>query len=313
MSTRGSITPRRLASSIALVACAVPGLVWAHSRTGDHDASSLYTGGIAVWLPWLLLASLYALGLLQLWRRAGIGHGLPVPRVLAFTAGMLALLAATVWPLDALGEQSLAAHVAQHMTLLAIVAPLLLLGRPGPVFAHALPPPWTRGIAAIARRLLPGARQLAAATLLHAVVMWAWHSPLLTAAALESDALHWLMHISFLLAGLWFWSAIAARRKESTTGAGGALLALVTIMMQMGLIGALLVFAPRPLYAIYVDRVAALGLDALTDQQLAGLIMWVPTCVPYLVAAWVIVYARLGEAARDPGAMQRPALPASRD
>src|SRR5690606_31250022 len=105
----------------------------------------------------------------------------------------------------------------------------------------------------------------AAATLLHAVVMWAWHSPLLTAAALESDALHWLMHISFLLAGLWFWSAIAARRKESTTGAGGALLALVTIMMQMGLIGALLVFAPRPLYAIYVDRVAALGLDALTD------------------------------------------------
>src|SRR5690606_13596002 len=137
-------------SSIGMIACAVPGLLWAHSRPGDPDASSLYTGGITVWLPLTLLAGLYALGLLHLWRRAGIGHGLPVMRALAFTAGLLALMAATVWPLDALGEQSLAAHVAQHMTLLAIVAPLLVLGRPGAVFAHALPGSWTRRIGAIA-------------------------------------------------------------------------------------------------------------------------------------------------------------------
>lgn len=276
--------------------------VLAHADDDSGSAGSLLTGGMEVVVPLALGAALYAVGTIRLWRRAGVGHGLPVGQVTAFMAGMLALAAAMVWPLDALGTWSLSAHIGQHMVMMAIAAPLLVLGNPGAAFAHALPSTWVRRVAGGLRIIAPGLRHISAATLVHSVVLWSWHLPRLTTAALENDALHWLMHGTFLVSGAWFWSAIGARHREVTAAAGAALLALVALMMQMGLIGALLCFAPRPLYAIYVERAPVLGLDALADQQLAGMLMWVPTCLPYLIAAVTLVVARLGAHAPIPTA-----------
>lgn len=245
--------------------------------------------------PWLLLplaawALLYVVGLRRLWRRAGVGAGVGPAALASVVAGVSILLLATTWPLDAYGEWSLAAHVAQHMLLIAFVPPLLLAGQPLAVAAHALPARVTRGLhRALGAATARASDSLTAASVAHGVVLGAWHVPAATAAALESDALHWVMHGSFIATGLWLWAAMWKRIRDRHVGAGAGVVAMVAVMMQMGFIGALLTFATRPLYPPYVLRAPRLGLDVMADQQLAGVLMWVPSCIPYLAGAmWLL-------------------------
>lgn len=252
-----------------------------------------------VLLPWLLLAGLYAAGLARLWRRAGAGAGIDRLQVFGFASGMLALALATVWPLDAMGEWSLAAHIGQHMLLLAVVPPLLLAGRPAAAIAHVLPARLSGRLhRATARLQALATGGLGIATAAHVGVMLAWHLPAATTAALQNDAVHWVMHASFLLAGLWFWAALLHRIREPETGVGAGLVAIIAVMMAMGFLGALLTFSRRVLYEVYGWRAPALGLDPLLDQQLAGLVMWVPACLPYIIGGLVLARLWLRRAER---------------
>ncbi|GGK13619.1 cytochrome c oxidase assembly protein [Luteimonas terricola] len=245
--------------------------------------------------PWLLLplaawTLLYAAGLRRLWGRAGIGAGVGTKGVATAAAGVLVLLLSTTWPLDAYGEWSLAAHIAQHMLLLAFVPPMLLAGQPLVVAAHALPARMAgrlhRALGAATSR---AATALTAASVAHGAVLWTWHLPVATTAALESDPVHWAMHGSFLAAGLWLWAAMWRRIRDPHVGAGAGVVAMVAVMMQMGFLGALLTFAARPLYPVHAERAPQLGLDVMADQQLAGVLMWVPSCIPYLAGAmWLL-------------------------
>lgn len=250
----------------------------------------------SAWSPtWWLLpgaawALAYAVGLAALWHRAGVGRGIGVVAAAAFWLGAGVVALATLWPLHALGEWSLAAHMAQHMLLLALAPPLLLAGRPVAAVAHALPQAWAgrlhRACAPLHRAL---AGQLGAASVAHGAVMALWHFPGVITLAMSSTALHLLMHVSFLAAGLWFWMAAWQRIREPAVGAGAGVIALVSMMMVMGFTGALLTFAPRLLYPVYAIRAPQVGLDPLIDQQLAGLLMWVPSCLPYLAGGlWLI-------------------------
>ncbi|WP_245570617.1 cytochrome c oxidase assembly protein [Arenimonas composti] len=253
-----------------------------HPPAGLEDAWSLS--------PWLLvpMAAFVLLWLLGRWRgpRRPSGAGTRLGGDLAFAAAVATLFAATLWPLDAYGEWSLAAHMGQHMLLLALAPPLLLAARPLATVAQALPAHVAQRLTAtLGRPLEAAARALPAATAAHLGVMLVWHAPLALRAALASDPVHWAMHASFLLAGLWFWAAVAHIVRARGSGLAGALAALVTVMMVMGLMGGVFVFANRVLYPVYVDRAPQLGLDPLWDQALAGLIMWVPACLPYLVGA----------------------------
>ncbi len=273
-----------------VLAMSWPSLAGAHST---EDVPSLATAWTLS--PWLLVplaafVLFYACGLARLWRRAGWGRGLGGGQLLAFVTGIAALLLATVWPLDALGEWSMAAHMAQHALLLAVVPPLLLASQPGAALASLVPTRASKWFHRQVRTPLQGVLfALAPATVVHCAVMWGWHLPAAIAAALAGETLHWLMHASFLLAGLWFWSAVLHRLRDPAGGVGAGLLALVVVMMQMGLMGALLTFAGRPLYAHYALQAPRLGLDPLADQQLAGLLMWVPACLPYLLAGvWLL-------------------------
>ncbi|MDH7452693.1 cytochrome c oxidase assembly protein [Luteimonas composti] len=242
-------------------------------------------------VPLALFAGLYLRGLWRLWRGGHTGRGISRAEAGACGAGLLALTLATVWPFDALGEWSLAAHMAQHMLLLALAPPLLLAARPRAALAAALPPAWSRVLhrCAQAATVAP-LRSLAAATLANAAVMWGWHAPAALELALASEAVHWLMHGSFLAAGLWLWTLLWQRLRDDA--AGGALagtVAIVVVMMQMGFLGALLTFSRRALYPFYEARAPELGLGVLADQQLAGLVMWVPSCLPYLAGAiWLL-------------------------
>ncbi len=282
----------RCASAVSLLACLAP---VARAALPEGDPPTLATAwSLSAWLllPLLVGVALYGVGIAGLWRRAGVGRGVSQWEVCAFVAGIAALCVAMVWPLDAFGAYALSAHMAQHMTLLAVAPPLLLAARPLAVASIALPRRVSRVLhRCLHRPMTTLTRALAPATIAHIAAMSLWHLPGATAAALASEPLHWAMHASFLGAGLWFWAAVWQRLRSPDTGATAGLVALVAVMMQMGFLGALLTFAPRLLYPVYSDRALLVGLDPLVDQQLAGLVMWVPSALPYLVVGMCLIVA----------------------
>lgn len=237
--------------------------------------------------PLILTHWLYGRGISRVWARAGRGHGVSIANVTAFTVGEAVLVLALVSPLDQLGGTLLSAHMVQHALLIAVAPPLLLLGQPGAALAWALPVGRRRSLLAsrIWRALirLCGAlsRPLPAAVLSGAV-LWLWHAPGLFDAALERSWLHAVEHATFFATALLFWCAIIGARAGRRIGP--ALGATLATLIHGGLLGALITLAPHPLYDTYLDRVAVWGFTALEDQQLAGLLMWVPMGLVYTSA-----------------------------
>jgi putative membrane protein len=251
----------------------------------------------AVWRAWtldplvvgLLLVACwgYGRGVRRLWTRAGLWRGIGRRHVAAFVFGLAVVIIALVSPLDQLGGTLLSAHMTQHGLLITAAPSLLLLGKPGVAFAWALPAGWSRGgLAAMAwRPLARTGRWLSCpfpAATLHGLALWIWHAPGLFDAAVEREWLHTMEHASFFGTGLLFWWAILDAR--SGAGIGAALAAAFATLMHGGLLGGLITMAPRPLYGSYLGRTELWGLTALEDQQLAGLLMWVPMGIVYFGA-----------------------------
>jgi putative membrane protein len=160
------------------------------------------------------------------------------------------------------------ARVTHHIVLIAAVAPLLALAFPLPRLAH---PPLVPLVAA------------------HAVIIWFWHAPGPYAWGLSSVPAYWLMQLTLLGSAWLMWRSIFSPLLPT----GPALMALVATIGQMGLLGALIVFAPAPLYVVHFASTAAWGLTPLADQQLAGLLMWVLAMIPYLAAGLWIAWSSL--------------------
>lgn len=211
-----------------------------------------------IWLSWnfdpVVIAMLCAVtGAVWHWSRGGQRH--------AGLAGTVFLALIFVSPLCALSAALFSARVVHHVLLIAAAAPL---------FAYAFP----------ARRDLP----LAAVFAGHMGVLWFWHVPAVYAFAIGSVAGYWLMQASLLGAALVLWREVFRLGANPTAG----VVALLGTAAQMGLLGALIAFAPDPLYSAHVLSTEAWGFSPLEDQQLAGLIMWVPAVLPYLAVALVI-------------------------
>jgi putative membrane protein len=253
----------------------------------------------------------YRRGLLRLWRRAGARRGVTVTESLAFLAGMAVLAVALLSPLETLTGTLLTAHMIQHVLLIAVAPALILVGRLDAVFAFALPQPAhalarTRGLAALAAALRRLARPMPAA-LLHMAAVWAWHAPRPFQAALDNDLLHDFEHASFFLTALLFWqSMIFAFRSPSALIA--AILATLVTLIQGGFLGALITLSGRPLYPAYVGA-ELWGLTPMQDQQLAGLVMWIPTGGIYLLAGLLLAARLIGSEAREPTPAVEPQSP----
>jgi putative membrane protein len=251
------------------------------------------------WVVCLLLLGtvLYAAGLRNLWRRAGARRGVSGWQAAAFAGGQVALVAALVSPIDALGTLLFSAHMVQHEILMVVAAPLLVIGRPLAVWTWGLPARWRPG-AGRAVRWAPvaAAWQLlthpGVAWALHGVVLWAWHMPALFEAALASTGMHTLQHTSFFASALFFWWAplgSASRRSQGTS-----MFYLFTTMVHTAALGALLTLSPALWYPAYAATSPAFGFDPLEDQQLGGLIMWVPAGLAYLVVGLALAARWLG-------------------
>jgi putative membrane protein len=238
----------------------------------------------------------------RMWRRSGVGSGIRRWEAAAFAGGWTALFLALVSPLHPLGSALFSAHMVQHELLVAVAAPLLVLGRPMIPMLWAVPIGWRRAAGGWAKHgAARGAWRALTAPLvawaLHAAALWTWHLPGPYQATLRSGALHTLQHASFLGTALLFWYAVAHGR-ERRMGYGAAVFYLFATAMHGGALGALLTFASRPWYPEYAPTAAAWGLTPLEDQQLAGLIMWIPAGVSYLVAALVLMVAWMRESER---------------
>jgi putative membrane protein len=267
-------------------------IAFAPASAGAHEAT--WQGFRYEWVTALLLvsaAALYGVGWWR-WQQRRAGAGPLRHRELAlYMAGIAAAAGSLLGPLDALAEIRLWAHIVQHMLLLAIVPPLLLLGRPALALTGLAAPSARQLVSAgghVRRRALA---QSLLATACCSAVIWVWHAPAALQRAATDEAAHWLMHLSFLAAGTWFWAVQLAAWKRHVAP-WPALAGLLLITMQMGFIGALLSFAPRVLVPI-----ATRGGDPLADQQLAGLLMWVPFCLPYLAMATLLGARQAGRLA----------------
>ena len=295
--------PARLRLLIGGAAAAVALASAAHGLAVEGDARAF-----TVVVPLLLAGAvaLYARGVARLWRRAGVGRGIRIVEAARFALGMLVLVVALASPLDRLAERSFALHMIEHELLMVLAAPLLVLARPLEAWTWALAPRLRLALVACVRAramrtLWSMATRPVAASCMHALALWLWHLPMLFAAALASEGLHVLQHACFFGSALVFWWAMfgGAQRTPGIASLG----CLFATMLHTSVLGALLTFAPAAGY-VPVDAPRLLGLTSLEDQQLGGLIMWVPGGFAYVVAGLAVVASWLA----NPRVMRNDAL-----
>lgn len=288
-------------------------------RGFDLPAGSLAPHDL--WSAWninaLLLISLEATGFIYLWgmrnvwRRAGTGHGITALRGLCFAGTMLALVAALVSPLDALSHVLFSAHMAQHLILILVAAPLLMLSDFPLALLWALPRRWGQPLgrylnqSQMLSRISHALCHPVSAWLLFTIALWVWHAPVLFEAALQDATIHALEHLAFLLTAMLFWWVLFKPAGQNYVRYGMAIPYLFTTALQSGILGALITFTAQPWYSYYTPLVTRWGLTPLQDQQLAGLLMWLPGGVVFTLltigyfAAWFSAIERRASEQRN--------------
>jgi putative membrane protein len=280
---------RRVVIAATALALNTPGL--AHSTT----TASGWNWAPGATVPLVVALALYFGGLWRLhYRRAGRApfRGNITGRTLAFGLGWIALAVALLSPVDALGSQLFWVHMIQHEILMLLAAPLLVLGRPLPLFLWFFPAAVRDWLGMAIRSpavtiVWNGLTRPVTAWALHALALWLWHAPTLFGAALQNPLVHDLQHLSFLATALLFWSGLLSVRSHS--GAGAGILYLFTTAVHSSVLGALITLTDKAWYPAYTATAPAHGWLTLEDQQLGGLIMWIPGSMVYVVFALVLL------------------------
>jgi putative membrane protein len=252
--------------------------------------------------PLAVTAVLYVAGLLRLWRRAGVGRGISRWAATSFAVGWLTLVVSLVTPIAWLSEILFSVHMTQHTLLLLVAAPFLTLGHPLLAWVWALDGGRREAVAHAFR----GPRTVAAwhaltaplsVFVIQALALWLWHIPSWYEAALHSELIHALEHLCFVLAGSLFWWAMVNGR-YGRSGYGLGVLYVFLTAIHSSALGALVTVAPSVWYGEYARQGAVWRIDALADQQLAGLLMWIPAGVIFIVFGLALLAAWLGESER---------------
>lgn len=283
---------------------AIAAACWA-AGVGGAEAHAIDAAGRgAAWAwsmePWVVvpiagLALGYGLGLRRLHREVGGRRGIGRGPAAAFAGAIAVLVLALMSPLDVVAADLFSVHMAQHLLLMLAAAPLLVMGRVPLVLLWALPRRARRRVARAWERSL-FARQVGFLT--RPFVAWAlfigvfvfWHVPRAYGWALHDEGVHALEHLSFLFSALAFWNLVIEPRGRRRLGYGAGVLYVATTAVLSGLPGALMILTPRPFYSLHAAGAAAWGMTLIEDQQLAGLLMWIPAGGVYIAAiAWLFL------------------------
>jgi putative membrane protein len=226
-------------------------------------------------------------------RRRGLARP-PAGSVAAMLAGLAIAALVLDGPADAIADQLFWVHMLQHLALITIVAPLVVLGEPVRAFEEVLPMRMRRELGRIEGTLWArpsAARRTAIAGLaISTIALLAWHTPVAFQAALGNDPLHALEHLTLLVTALVFWWPILTPGLRQRIGTGFAIVEVLIATIVMTALGALLTFSPTVWYPAYAAAERAHAIGPLADQQIAGLLMWIPSGLLYLVViAWLFL------------------------
>ena len=259
------------------------------------------------------LAVVYAVGWMRL-RRQSVHRKLATRgRLIAYMSGLATLALSLMSPIDRLGSQLFFMHMIQHMLIIQLAAPLLLLGNPFPFMLWALPQAPRLQTARLFtdesafRRLLTAATRPGVAWLVFLTVYLGWHDTAAYNAALTYKWVHNLQHITFLGASLLYWWPIVgnAPHFHRRLPNWGKLAYLLGVIPPNMLVGVSIAFAPEVMYTYYLSVPRIWGFSALQDQQLAGAIMWIQGSEMYIWVALYILYHMFRK--KDPSRSVTPA------
>jgi cytochrome c oxidase assembly factor CtaG len=283
--------------------------VAAASETGTALAWSFDP---AVTIPLAVAATLY-------WRGwATIRHRLPerfdARRPVAFAAGLGAIALALCSPIDAAGRHLLQAHMVQHMLLMLVAPPLLWAGAPLAPVLLGLPIPIRRAVAAALgtspmRRVLSFVAHPIVSWMAFTAAFWLWHLPAAYELALGSDPWHHVEHICFFATALLFWRPVILAWPARSPWPRWAMIPYLFLAeLQNTLLAAVLTFADRVIYPTYAALPRVGSLSALEDQSLAGVIMWLPGSLAFLVPLLWLVLTSIAAPRAESGLPAQPAL-----
>ena len=280
---------------LCLAIVAVP-LASAHNGESlkPHDLWKAWTFDPGIILPLLLVAVLYLRG-------AARAHGVSHQQQVYFWTGWSILCMALVSPLHPLGESLFSAHMLQHELLMVLAAPLLVVARPLVALLWGLPLAWRCALGQWSKRKTVQSNWLfwtqpMTAWWVHAAALWLWHIPRFFQATLDNDWIHSAQHVSFLGSALLFWWSLFYAHGKIRYGA--SVLYLFTTAVHTSILGVLLTFAATVWYPDYAATTPAWGLTPLEDQQLGGLIMWIPAGLVYLIGGLALFALWLRESDR---------------
>lgn len=269
-------------------------MVGADTTTCIADAGS----SRALWPIALgVAATWYTFGAIRLSARPGPGVGLA--RIATLAAGLSVLAVALVSPPGTFPGGMLSAHMMQHLLIMLVASPLIVWARPAPVLLVVLPRAARKALRLLRKtrrfaRLADLVWRPATAWMLFSGSIAFWHLPALYLWTLDGGGPHAAMQLTFLVAGLLFWSVLlepTSRRRR--LGLGASMLFVFSTAMVTGLPGALLSFASKPIYFGSSEELARFGMSSLQDQRLAGLIMWIPMDLVLFAAAGALFVAWL--------------------
>ncbi|MCA9953333.1 MAG: cytochrome c oxidase assembly protein [Anaerolineales bacterium] len=233
-------------------------------------------------------------------------------RLVSYWVGLFSVALALLSPIDALGQQLFFMHMVQHLLLIMIAPPLLLVANPMPFVLWGMPGKLRRKVGGLFsqalhresgfRRWLRQLTQPGIVWMLWVISLIGWHDPNMYNLALRHEWVHNAEHLSFFIASMLLWWHLtgAGPRVHKQFGLLGRIALVMSIVPVNMLTGVVLAFAEQPYYSYYEAVPRLWGISVLADQQLGGVIMWVPGSMMYIIAALVLIGRFLSQEERKP-------------
>ena len=257
----------------------MPEQVASVSWTDWHGHPSIIVGVV-------LITAVYLLAVGPLRKRFGWTERVSPGQIVLFMSGVLLIVVALLSPLHELGDRYLfSAHMLQHVLLLLVVPPLLLLGTPGWLVGTVLRSP---RVLAVSRTLT---RPLVAFALFNTVLVL-WHMPVLYEFALRERDIHIVEHVMFLgVAVLMWWPVLSLAKELPRAPYMTQMVYLFLLPTLPGILGAIITFSDRVLYTWYAEAPRLWGISATADQEVGGLIMWIPGGLVFMMVLVIVFLA----------------------
>ena len=257
-------------------------------------------------LSLLIVAILYTTGWWRLRQRSRNPRLASIKRLASYWGGLVILAIALMSPIDLLGSQLFFLHMIQHLLTIMLAAPLLLLGTPFPFLLWGLPKPLRQMVgrqfarAAVTRNLLYSVTQVSFVWLAFIVIYAGWHDPNLYGLALRRDWVHDIQHLTFFTAAMLFWwHVIGTAPRLHHTPIWGRIALLISVVPVNMAIGIAIATADEAIYPYYTSVPRIWGFTVIEDQTLAGVIMWIPGSMMFLLAVLLLLANALQTAAEE--------------